>query len=239
MTSYVKNIGKIVCIGRNYVDHIKELNNLPPSQPFFFLKPRTSIVQPSEPNAKILAPRGTDVHYEVELGLVIGKTLKNFVLTGNAELDLKTALEAIEGYTLAIDLTARNVQQEAKKKGLPWSIAKGFDTFLPLSNSIISKDIIQDPYKVFLQLDVNGKTQQADSTSLMIFQIPYMLSSISSVMTLEAGDVVLTGTPKGVGPVVPGDKVKATLTYDNTLLPDATIELDVYEKDGPYNFKET
>lgn len=238
-SNYAQNIGKIVCIGRNYVDHIRELNNLAPFQPFFFLKPDTSIVQPSDPGAKILVPKGTDVHYEVELALVMGKTHKNVELTGNSEEDLKFALDAVQGYALAIDLTARNVQAEAKKKGLPWSIAKGFDTFLPLSDTIILKDVIQDPYKVFLQLDVNGETHQADSTDLMIFQIPQILSAISSVMTLQPGDIVLTGTPKGVGPIVPGDRVKATLSYDRVLLPELTIELGVVQKEGPYVFRET
>lgn len=237
--SFVRNARTVMCIGRNYVDHIKELNNLAPSQPFFFLKPTSSIVQPQDPGAKILVPKGTSVHYEVELALVIGKTLKNFELTNNEENDLKSVLEHVSGYSLAIDLTARNVQNEAKKKGLPWSIAKGFDTFLPLSNQLISKNTITDPYKVFLQLDVNGKTQQADSTDLMIFRIPRIMSAISTVMTLQPGDIVLTGTPKGVGPIVPGDKVKATLSYDGAVVPEATIELDVADKDGPYAFKET
>lgn len=237
--SFARNARTVMCIGRNYVEHIKELNNLAPSQPFFFLKPTSSIVQPQDPGAKILIPRGTNVHYEVELALVMGKTLKNFQLTNNEEEDLKTVLDAVAGYSLAIDLTARNVQNEAKKKGLPWSIAKGFDTFLPLSNQLIGKDVIQDPYKAFLQLDVNGKTQQADSTDLMIFRIPTIMSSISTVMTLHPGDIVLTGTPKGVGPIVPGDKVKATLSYSGKVIPEATIELDVAEKDGPYVFRET
>lgn len=238
-SDYAKNIGKVICIGRNYVDHIKELNNLAPSQPFFFLKPNSSIVQPCDPGAKILTPRGTDVHYEVELALVMGKRYKHVALTGNEEVDLKTALDAVEGYALAIDLTARNVQLEAKKKGLPWTIAKGFDTFCPLSNDIVSKGVITNPYNVFLQLDVNGETHQADLTSLMIFKIPYMLSSISAVMTLEPGDIILTGTPKGVGPIVPGDKIKATMSYDGKLLPEVTIELDVAENDGTYEFRET
>lgn len=238
-SSFVKNARKVMCIGRNYVDHIKELNNLAPSQPFFFLKPTSSIVQPQDPDAKILVPKGVSAHYEVELALVMGKTFKNFEVTSDANKDLQTCLDAVAGYALAIDMTARNVQNEAKKKGLPWSIAKGFDTFLPLSNTVIGKDIIKNPYKVFLQLDVNGKTHQADCTDLMIFNIPRILASISSVMTLQPGDIVLTGTPKGVGQVVPGDKVKATLSYDGTLVPEATIELDVAEKDGPYVFTET
>lgn len=237
--SFVKNIGKVICIGRNYVDHIKELNNLAPSQPFYFLKPTSSIIQPSESDAKILIPRGTDVHYEVELALVMGKTLKNFSTTTDAKKDLETVLDSIDSYALAIDLTARTVQNEAKKKGLPWTIAKGFDTFCPLSNVTIPKSIIQDPYKVQLQLDVNGVTHQKDSTNLMIFKIPKILESISSVMTLQPGDVVLTGTPKGVGPIVPGDKVKATLSYEDKVIPEATIEMDVAQKDGPYEFKQT
>lgn len=237
--SFVRNARKVMCIGRNYVDHIKELNNLPPSQPFFFLKPPSSIVQPQDRDAKILIPKGVSAHYEVELALIMGKKFQNFELTNNEAADLQTSLDAVEGYALAIDMTARNVQNEAKKKGLPWSIAKGFDTFLPLSNTVIGKDVIKDPYKAFLQLDVNGKTHQADSTDLMIFKIPRILASISSVMTLEPGDIVLTGTPKGVGQIVPGDKVKATLSYDGSILPEATIEMDVAEKDGPYVFKET
>ena len=239
MANYIKNIGKVVCIGRNYVDHIKELNNMAPAQPFFFLKPTSSIVQPQDSDAKILIPKGTDVHYEVELALIMGKTYKNVSLTSDPKADLAKAIDAIDSYALAIDLTARNVQAEAKKKGLPWSIAKGFDTFLPLSNQTISKDIIKEPHKVFLQLDVNGKTHQADSTELMIFQIPRILSTISSIMTLQPGDIVLTGTPKGVGPIVPGDKVKATLSYDGAVIPEATIELDVAQKDGPYVFAQT
>jgi len=169
----------------------------------------------------------------------MGKTYKNVSLTSDPKADLAKAIDAIDSYALAIDLTARNVQAEAKKKGLPWSIAKGFDTFLPLSNQTISKNIIKDPHKVFLQLDVNGKTHQADSTELMIFQIPRILSTISSIMTLQPGDIVLTGTPKGVGPIVPGDKVKATLSYDGAVIPEATIELDVAQKDGPYVFAQT
>src|ERR1700726_4126280 len=105
-------------------------------------------------------------------------------------------------------MTARNAQNEAKKKGLPWTIAKGFDTFLPMSN-IIPKSAIPDPHSVQLYLTVNGEPRQSDSTELMLFRIPRILSDISKVMTLEKGDVVLTGTPKGVGPVVPGDVMRA------------------------------
>jgi 2-keto-4-pentenoate hydratase/2-oxohepta-3-ene-1,7-dioic acid hydratase in catechol pathway len=140
------------------------------------------------------------------------------------------------GYCLSIDMTARNVQDEAKNKGLPWSIAKGFDTFLPISK-FIPKSVIPDPHNVELSLTVNGETKQSDSTSLMIFRIPRQLSDISKVMTLETGDLVLTGTPKGVGPVSVGDVIMARLSVDGKEI--ETIEVEVQEKPGPYEFAET
>ncbi|KAJ9648580.1 hypothetical protein H2199_001435 [Coniosporium tulheliwenetii] len=171
-------------------DHIKELNNQRPKQPFFFLKPPTSILLPD--GGPVLRPRGVTMHYEVELGLVMGKTVRDM------HVEDKGWMDAIDSYILAIDMTARNVQEEAKRKGLPWSIAKGFDTFLPIS-SPISKTQLPDPHNAHLWLSVNDQIKQADSTELMLFRIPQQLSEISKVMTLEAGDIVLTGTPKGLG----------------------------------------
>lgn len=231
--SFTKNVRKVMCIGRNYVDHIKELGNAPPSQPFFFLKPPSSILLKGE--GPILIPQGATVHYEVELALVLGKKLQNVQFEKNSS----SYLDAIAGYALAIDLTARNVQNEAKKKGLPWSIAKGFDTFLPLSQ-FIPKDRITDPHNVTLRLDVNGVTHQNDKTSLMMFNIPQILETVSSIMTLEPGDLVLTGTPKGVGPIVPGDKVHCSIYNEKgEIIPEGTIDVDVAQKPGPYVFKET
>ena len=140
------------------------------------------------------------------------------------------------GYCLSIDMTGRNVQDEAKKKGLPWSIAKGFDTFLPISD-YIPKALIPDPHMVDLYLTINGELRQSDSTELMLFQIPRQLSDISKVMTLEKGDLVLTGTPKGVGPVSVGDVMKAGIKVDGKEL--ETIEVEVKEREGAYQFKET
>merc|ERR1711977_347860 len=188
------NCRKIICIGRNYADHIKELNSAKPKQPFFFLKPTTSILPPN--SGPVLRPKGVNLHFEVELGLVIGKTVRDFDAR-----DTEKAIEAIDSYMVAIDFTARNVQDEAKKKGLPWSIAKGFDTFCPISN-IIPKSKIPDPHNALLWLSVNNQVKQQDSTELMLYRIPRQLQDISRVMTLEAGDIVLTGTPKGVGSVV-------------------------------------
>lgn len=231
--SYIKNAGKILCIGRNYAAHIKELNNTKPSQPFYFLKPSSSIL---EPNAgPILIPRGTVVHHEVELAVILNKTLKNLDPNTFTNQD---ALDSIDGYALAIDLTARNVQDEAKKKGLPWSIGKGFDTFLPLSK-FIPKEKLPDPYKAELHLEINGETKQQDLTSLMIFPIHKILSTMSSVMTLEKGDIILTGTPKGVGKVLPGDHVTAGLTYEGVEIAEGKLDLKVEQKPGPYEYKET
>ncbi len=135
-------------------------------------------------------------------------------------------------------MTARNAQNEAKKKGLPWDIAKGFDTFLPISD-IIPKSDIPDPHKVDLYLTVNNEHRQADSTELMLFQIPRMISDISKVMTLEKGDIILTGTPKGVGPVVPGDVMRAGLKVGGKELEAAKIEVAVEESTSNYKFAET
>lgn len=142
------------------------------------------------------------------------------------------------GYAMSIDMTARNVQNEAKKKGLPWSIAKGFDTFLPVSH-IIPKSAIPDPHNAEVYLTVNGESKQLDSTELMLFRIPRILSDISKVMTLEKGDIVLTGTPKGVGSVVPGDVMKAGIKVAGKEIEEGEIEVEVQESTSTYQFKET
>ncbi|KAF4455157.1 acylpyruvate hydrolase [Fusarium austroafricanum] len=223
-TSSLKQAGKVVCIGRNFAEHIAELNNTKPKQPFFFLKPTSSIVLPGE--GPVLRPNGIDMHYEVELALVIGKLTRDLQASDT------------QAYAIAIDFTARNAQNEAKKKGLPWDIAKGFDTFLPLSN-IIPKTAIKDPHNVELFLQLNGETKQQGSTNLMIYQIPRILSDISKVMTLHPGDIVLTGTPAGVGPAVPGDVVRAGVKIDGKELEEGAIEIPVEESSSSYSFAET
>lgn len=135
-------------------------------------------------------------------------------------------------------MTARNVQNEAKKKGLPWSIAKGFDTFLPVSD-VIPKDAIANPHDVELFLEVNGQVKQQGSTNLMIFQIPRILSDISKVMALQPGDIVLTGTPAGVGAVVPGDVMRAGVRVNGKELLEGKIEVAIEESTGAYEFSET
>ncbi|KAI0898362.1 hypothetical protein F4806DRAFT_458070 [Annulohypoxylon nitens] len=227
----LKQAGKVVCIGRNYADHIAELNSARPKQPFFFLKPTSSVLLPGA--GPVIRPKGVDLHYEVELALILGKQVKDL-----AADDEKGALDAIAHYALSIDMTARNIQNEAKKKGLPWSIAKGFDTFLPMSN-LIEKSAIPNPHSIDIYLTVNDKVQQADSTELMLFQIPRVLSDISKVMTLEKGDIILTGTPKGVGPVVPGDIMRAGIKVNGKEIEESKIEVAVEESTSSYEYAET
>ncbi|KAI4746852.1 hypothetical protein E4T50_02863 [Aureobasidium sp. EXF-12298] len=222
---------KIMCIGRNYMDHITELGNKKPANPFFFLKPPSSILLKGD--GPVLRPRGVNVHYEVELGLVMGRKVRD--LDPN---DTQAALDSIESYLLTIDMTGRNVQEEAKKKGLPWSIAKGFDTFLPIAGPI-AKSKIPDPHNIELFLSVNGEMKQNDNTNLMLFQIPRQLADISRVMTLEKGDIILTGTPKGVGSVQTGDIIRAGMRVDGKEIEEASIEVEVKDRDGPYEFSET
>ncbi|GAB7343329.1 hypothetical protein MBLNU457_1377t1 [Dothideomycetes sp. NU457] len=224
-----QNCRKVVCIGRNYADHVKELNNQRPKQPFFFLKPTSSILLPNE--GPVLRPQGVNLHFEIELALVMGKTVRD--MQPNDDW-----MSAIDTYLLAIDMTARNIQEEAKKKGYPWDINKGFDTFLPLQGPI-SKEVIKDPHDIELWLKVNGQIKQQDKTELMLFQIGRQLSDISKVMTLEKGDIVLTGTPKGVGPVGTGDVMTAGLRVDGKDIAEANMEVPIEDSKGSYVYQET
>ena len=216
----------------NYTsDHIKELNNKRPKKPFYFLKPPSSFLLPG--SGSVLRPKGVSLHYEIELALIMGRSVVDL-----PESDENGALDAIAGYCIAIDMTARNLQDEAKKKGLPWTAAKGFDTFLPISN-FISKEIIKDPHDVELWLTVNGEHRQRDSTGLMLFRIPRIISEISRVMKLEEGDMVLTGTPKGVGEVKVGDVMRAGLSIGGQGVKEGSIEVGVEEKGGLFECEET
>lgn len=158
----------------------------------------------------------------------MGKELSNLP----AE-DEHQAMDAIGGYAVAIDMTARNIQDECKKKGLPWTIAKGFDTFAPISN-FIAKECIRDPHDVELWLEVNGQSRQKDTTGLMLFRIPRLLREISGVMKLEKGDIVLTGTPKGVGEVVVGDRMIGGLRVDGKEMVQGRLNVHVQERAGGY-----
>ena len=193
-------IGKILCIGRNYVDHIKELGNETPSAPVIFIKPSSSIIEEGQ---QIKIPEySNDCHHEVELAVLIGKTAKN--------IQPDSVPEYIAGFGVAIDLTLRDVQAEQKKKGLPWEIAKGFDTACPLS-VFVSASCVKDPQHLNIRLNINGTERQNGNTSLMIHSIMEIVSYMSGIFTLEAGDIILTGTPAGVGVIKSGDNIVAEI----------------------------
>lgn len=192
---------KIICIGRNYSEHAQELGNEVPAEPVFFLKPDSSIL-PNK-NAFYIPAFTDDVHYEVELVVKINRLGKH--------IDRKFSHRYYNEIGLGIDFTARDVQKECKKKGLPWEKAKGFDgsavvskRFLPLS-SLSNKENIN-----FSLLKNNEKVQTGNSTN-MIFSIDAIISYVSQFMTLKIGDLIFTGTPKGVGPVSPGDQLTGFL----------------------------
>ncbi|RWR94192.1 acylpyruvase FAHD1, mitochondrial [Cinnamomum micranthum f. kanehirae] len=192
---------KIVAVGRNYAAHAKELGNAVPKEPVLFLKPTSSYLQNG---GTIEVPHPWEsLDHEVELAVVIGKKGRD-VAEGSA-------MDHVGGYALALDMTAREIQASAKSAGLPWTVAKGQDTFTPISD-MLPKSMVPDPDNLELWLKVDDEVRQKGSTGDMIFNIPYLISHISSIMTLMEGDVILTGTPKGVGPVRVGQKITAGIT---------------------------
>ncbi|MDQ7096029.1 fumarylacetoacetate hydrolase family protein [Desulfosporosinus sp. PR] len=181
---------KVVCVGLNYALHIEELGHSLPDDPVIFIKPPTSVIGPG---VKIIHPKISQrMDFEAELAVVIGKRVK--------DVTEEEATKAIFGYTCANDVTARDLQ----KKDGQWTRAKSFDTFCPIGPWIVS-DI--DPSALDIQLLLNGDVKQSSNTKYFITPIPKLISFISQVMTLYPGDVVLTGTPEGVGPMQPGDEV--------------------------------
>lgn len=192
--------GKIVALARTYHKHAEEMHAELPPDPVLFLKPASAVI--NDGDTVVLPARSQDIHHEVELGIVISDTCSH--------VPENKAHDHIQGYLLGLDLTARDVQAEAKKKGLPWSIAKGFDTFAPLS-LVVARDAVPEPQDLNLELRVNGQVRQSSNTRYMVHSVARIISFVSDIMTLERGDVILTGTPEGVGPVVDGDVLEASL----------------------------
>jgi 5-carboxymethyl-2-hydroxymuconate isomerase len=193
-------IGKIVCVGRNYADHAKELGNEIPEKPVLFLKPASSIIYSG---GEIIHPDyGNDLHHEVELVLLIGETV--------SKAKKVEAEKAIIGYGVGLDMTLRDVQEVLKKKGHPWTLAKCFDTSAVISDFVMKKDY-QLKADEKLELKVNGVIKQSDTLKSMLFNPAEIVEYISSVMTLEKGDLIFTGTPAGVSRVNRGDKLEAKL----------------------------
>lgn len=191
---------KIICVGRNYAEHASELNNLLPENPLIFLKPPSAIIANEE---TILYPEQShQVDYEGELAVVIGKRCKNI-----AE---KNALDAIFGFTCFNDVTARDIQKLEKS----FTRAKSFDTFAPVGPIIETEiDLENTPIKTY----INGNLKQNSNINKMIFKIPYLISFISSIMTLYPGDIIATGTPEGVGALKKGDITEITIHNIGTL----------------------
>ncbi len=185
---------KIVCVGRNYADHAKELGNTVPEKPLLFLKPPSAVIGPGE---TIVLPLSEAVHYEAELAVVIGKRCKN--------VPAADAASVILGYTCMNDVSDR----VAQKWETNWVRAKAFDTSAPLGPAILTSDEAHEPFHVTLRL--NGEIKQQGSTADLFFSIPVLIETISSIMTLEPGDVIATGTPAGVGLLSHGDIVEVDI----------------------------
>ncbi|CDH45605.1 MAG: fumarylacetoacetate hydrolase family protein [Candidatus Competibacteraceae bacterium] len=193
-------LGKVVCIGRNYLDHIRELNNAVPETPILFMKPATALLGLDE---SIRLPEGRgECHHEVELAVLIGRELQN--------ANIETARQAVAGYGIALDLTLRDLQNELKKKGHPWETAKAFDGACPLS-PFLQPEALSDPQATDLLLRVNGEIRQHGNTRQMMVGVFELMAYISTHFTLRPGDVVLTGTPAGVGPLRAGDALTLSL----------------------------
>src|SRR3954463_6160737 len=208
---------KGVCVGKNYADHVKEMNTGDaPKEPLIFLKPSTSVIGPDD--AIRIPPGSTNVHHEAELAVVIGAR-------GARNVTPEQALSSVLGYTIGNDVTERDMQRNDGQ----WTRGKGFDSFCPLGPWIETDlgALGLDPAALEIPCDVDGERRQQGRTSQLIFSVPYLISYISQVMTLLPGDVVLTGTPSGVGPIAPGQRVDVTIeglgTLSNTVAAAETV----------------
>jgi 2-keto-4-pentenoate hydratase/2-oxohepta-3-ene-1,7-dioic acid hydratase in catechol pathway len=188
---------KIICIGRNYANHAKELGNTIPTEPLFFLKPETAIQPKGHPF--FIPDFSNEIHYEVELVVKIDKIGKN--------IDEKFAHKYYNQIGLGIDFTARDIQEECKVKGLPWEKAKGFDGAAQISKTFINKSELKI-YDISFRLEKNGEQVQIGNSKEMLFSFDKIIAYISKFFTLKIGDLIYTGTPEGVGPVKAGDKLK-------------------------------
>lgn len=197
---------KVLCIGRNYKEHISELHHTVPSEPVFFMKPDTSIVTRNRPF--FLPDYNSAIHYEVELVLRICKVGKN--------IQKKFASTYFDAVGIGLDMTARDIQTQCKEKGLPWLVAKGFDNAAPLGKFIEKKDL-KNIHDIHFHLEKNGVTVQKASSTEMIFSFEDIISYISKFITLKTGDLIFTGTPSGVGPVSIGDRLEAFIEGEKLL----------------------
>ena len=197
---------KIICIGRNYLDHAKELGNKTPTSPLFFLKPDTAIQPKGHPF--FIPDFSNNIHFEVELVVKISKNGKN--------IDEKFAHKYYDKIGIGIDFTARDIQEECKKNGLPWEIAKGFDGSAQISNEFINKESLR-LNDINFSLNLNNTLMQRGNSKNMIFSFDQIISYVSKYYTLKAGDLIYTGTPSGVGKVEIGDSLSCFINCKEML----------------------
>ncbi len=191
--------GKCVCVARNYAAHAAELSSEVPTRPTFFIKPNSALTDFAGP-LQIPSGQGA-VHHELELALVVGRRLSR---------PEQASLDAVAGYCLAIDLTLRDVQNELKLRGLPWEACKAFAGSCPVT-PLLPAAALPDPAQAELQFSVNGEIRQRGHTGQMVFGIERLLGAAAAAFVLEPGDLLLTGTPEGVGPLHPGDRFEASV----------------------------
>ncbi|MDB5032847.1 MAG: isomerase/hydrolase [Chlorobi bacterium] len=193
-------VGKMLCLGKNYEKHAREMGGDVPADPVIFMKPATALLRGG---GMVMIPTVShELHHEVELVVVIDRAGK--------DIPEDEAMSYVLGYAVGLDMTLRDLQSSAKKRGEPWAVAKGFDTSAPISE-VLPRDHVADPHALTLNLKVNGETRQHGSTGDMILKIPAIISYLSRIFTLERGDCIFTGTPEGVGQVVAGDRLAAEL----------------------------
>jgi 2-keto-4-pentenoate hydratase/2-oxohepta-3-ene-1,7-dioic acid hydratase in catechol pathway len=197
---------KILAIGRNYADHIKELHNERPEEPVIFTKPDTALLKNNDPF--YYPDFSNDIHHELEVIIRICREGKH--------IEEEHAHKYYDKVGLGIDFTARDLQSKAKEKGLPWAIAKGFNGSAPISEWKEKQDIA-DLNNLSFSLKVNGEEKQNGNTSFMLFSFDYIVAYLSKFFTLKTGDIIYTGTPKGVGPIKIGDKLEAFLEQEKLL----------------------
>ncbi|MHA1915271.1 MAG: fumarylacetoacetate hydrolase family protein [Promethearchaeota archaeon] len=214
------NPTKIICLGRNYVEHAKEFNAPVPLEPVIFVKTINSLITGENPIIYPMILHNEEafnrVDHEVELAFIVKKICK--------KVAADKAFNYILGYSIFLDMTARKMQIFDRNKNLPWYRSKNFDTFSVIGPQVVPINEIEDPHNLNINLKLNGETRQDSNTKHMIFKIPEIVEYISSYVTLEKDDIIATGTPSGVGPVLPGDVIEASIDKIGTITHKVVLE---------------
>ncbi|MEM1318317.1 MAG: fumarylacetoacetate hydrolase family protein [Pseudomonadota bacterium] len=197
-------VGRLFCVGRNYADHVVEMGGDPDrEEPFFFTKPVNALTQD---DVIPYPPKTEDLHHEMELVVAIGPT----VATGGSDISMRDALGHVFGYAAGVDLTRRDLQAEAKKRGRPWDMAKGFDFSCPCSDLKMVGDT-GHPEAGAIKLAVDGEVKQDGDLAQQVWKVPEIIANLSTLVALRPGDLIMTGTPAGVGPLLPGQRVEGEI----------------------------